>query len=366
MLNLEINLQMLLGLIAALGVSYFMIPPVVKICRAKNMVAMPNGRTSHNGAVPTVGGVAIFASTMIGTSLFMPKQLPSEMQFLVPAVIILFFIGLQDDMVGIKAWKKLIGQIIVSLIVIVAADVRMTTLHGLFGIFEINIVISYLISLVLFIGIINAFNLIDGIDGLASGLGIAIALVFGIWLSMLGKPHFAVLAWSLAGGLMAFYYFNVFSKKYKLFMGDTGSMLIGFIFATLVVKILCCTVEPGSFMYMKAFPVVAISLMILPIADTLRVMSMRILRGHSPFYADRTHCHHDLLRFGYNHLIASSLMVAANLTLFFIAYALKDLPAFMLGMIMLGAGVFICDVPRLVLKYILKRVEEPSAHYQNV
>ncbi len=361
-----IDFQMLLGLLTALLVSWVLIPPVIGISRVKGLVAVPNGRTSHEGSVPTIGGVAIFASVVIGSGLFMPDTYPGEFRFLMPALVILFFIGLQDDMVGIDARKKLAGQVIASLIVIIFGGLRMTTLHGLFGLYEINYATSAIISLVIFVGLINAFNLMDGIDGLTSGLGIVISIVFGIWLSMLGKEHYAVIAFALAGSLIAFYRFNVFSKKNKLFMGDTGSMIIGFIFAVLVIKLLCCTVEADSILHMKAFPVVAISLMIIPVSDTIRVMAFRMIRGRFPFSADRTHCHHDLLRLGFTHFMASNIIVATNLGLFLLALILKDLSPFVLGIIMLAAGILMCSMPKIWLVLVLKRPEETVVHYHTL
>lgn len=360
--TIPIDFQMVLSLIAALVVSCIMIPPVVRISKDKQLVAMPNGRTSHDGAIPTLGGVVIYASIIIGAGLFMPNNLPGEFQYLMPAMIILFFFGMQDDIAGIRHWKKLAGQIISSLIVIMVANVRITTLHGLFGIDEIPYAISIVISLIVFIGLINAFNLVDGIDGLASGLGIVISIVFGIWLVMLKAEHYAILSFALAGSLIAFYRFNVFSKKYKLFMGDTGSMFIGFVFAIIAVKVLCCPVAPDSYLFMKAFPAVVMSLMIIPISDTLRVMTLRVLKGRVPFFADRTHCHHDLLRLGFSHWQASNILVTANLSLFLMAIALKNLPVFLLGIMILGAGVFACSVPRMWLKFVLKQPEEPIVH----
>jgi len=362
MLAFPISLQMILSLFTALVVSYVLIPPVVRISKAKNLVAIPNGRTSHHGLIPTLGGVAIFTSIIIGAGLFMPSDYPTELQFLVPAMIVLFIFGMQDDIAGINPWKKLTGQITSSLIVIIAANVRMTTLHGLFGFDEIPYIASVLISLIVFVGLINAFNLVDGIDGLASGLGIVISMAFGIWLTLIGANHYAIISFALTGSLIAFYRFNVFSKENKLFMGDTGSMIIGFIFATMAVKLLCCPVSPDSFLYMKAFPVVVMSLMIIPISDILRVMTRRILMGRIPYDADRTHFHHDLLRLGFSHWQASSTIIATNVGLFFLALALRNLPIFLLGLIILGIGVFVCSVPQIWLKMVLKYPEEPVIH----
>ena len=355
---LTTDLRLLLSFFTALAISVAVIPPVVRVSRTKGLVAMPNGRTSHDGAIPTIGGVAIFASVLLSAGCWLPGLYASEFQFITPAMVIIFFFGLKDDIVGINPRKKLVGQIIASLIVIMAADVRLTSLHGLLGFHDIAYVPSVLLTLLIFLAIINSFNLIDGIDGLASGLGIVISLVFGFWLTRLGKPHYAVFAYALAGSLVAFYRFNVYSKKFKLFMGDTGSMLIGFLFAILVLEIICCQVPAGSSLYMKAFPVVAISLMVIPIADTLRVMSLRIIRGKFPFSADRTHCHHDLLRLGFTHRHASTIMVGANLGLFLIALSLKNMPPFALGILMLAIGVIVCQVPAIWLRFVPGKSEQ--------
>jgi UDP-N-acetylmuramyl pentapeptide phosphotransferase/UDP-N-acetylglucosamine-1-phosphate transferase len=362
MVVFPVDFAMILSLVTAIIVSWILIPPIVNISKAKHLVAVPNGRTSHDGAVPTLGGVAIYSSITIGAGLFMPNNLPGEFQYLMPAMIILFFFGMQDDIAGINPRKKLGGQIVASLIMIIGANVRMTTLHGLFGIQDITFIPSLLISLVIFIGLINAFNLIDGIDGLASGLGIFIAMVFGIWLALLGAEHFAVLAFALAGSLIAFYRFNVFSKRFKLFMGDTGSMLIGFMFATMAIKVMCCPVGPESVLYMRAYPAVVMGLMIIPISDTIRVMVLRMIKGRMPFFADRTHCHHDLLRLGLSHWQASSIIVLSNISLFIIALVLRELPVSILGSIMLAGGLFLCSIPRIWLRLVLKRPDEIVSH----
>jgi len=277
-------------------------------------------------------------------------------------MVILFFFGIVDDLVGINPYKKLGGQVLASLIAIVVANVRMTTLHGLFGVGELPYLVSILISLFVFLAVINAFNLIDGIDGLASGLGIGISVVFGVWLAMLGRPAFAVLSFALTGSLIVFYWFNVFSKKNKVFMGDTGSMFIGFIFASLGIKIMCCPVTPTIDMSVNTIPVVVMSLMIIPISDTLRVIMLRILRGQFPFHADRSHCHHDLLRLGFSHRRASTILVMANMIVFFMALSIKTIHVFLLGVLVLSAGIFICSVPRLWLKLVLKQPEELDLH----
>jgi UDP-GlcNAc:undecaprenyl-phosphate/decaprenyl-phosphate GlcNAc-1-phosphate transferase len=357
-----VDIPMALSFVTALVMTWVLIPPIVRLSHTKHFVALPNGRTSHAGAIPTIGGVTLYASFIIAGGLFMPNEYPAEFQYLMVSMVVLFLIGLQDDLAGINPRKKMAGQIVASLIMIIAADVRMTTLHGLFGIGEIPYLASVLITLFVFIGLINAYNLIDGIDGLASGLGITSAIVFGIWLSLLGSQHYAILSFTLAGALIAFFRFNVFSKKNKLFMGDTGSMFIGFIFAISAVKLLCCPIPADSYLYMKAYPVVVMSLMIIPIADTLRVMTMRIMKGRAPFYADRTHLHHDLLSLGLSHLHASVIIVIANLSLFFMALLLKNLPILLLGFVVLTSGIIVCSIPLVLSRIGLKRPVSSPVH----
>lgn len=356
-----INQSMVLAFLTALVVSYVAIPPIVKVSKAKRLGAAENGRTSHIGIIPTLGGIAIFAAVTIGGSLFLQQDYPREFQYILPATVLLFFFGIKDDLMGLKPMKKLTGQTLASLFIIIAADVRITNFNGLLGFNEIPYGISLVVTFVIFIGLINAFNLIDGIDGLASGLGIFVSLVLGIWLFKLGQANYSIFAFATAGGLIPFYFFNVFSKDKKLFMGDTGSQLLGLLFATFAVKILWCPVDPANPNYVPGLPVVVMAVMIIPIADTMRVMFLRILRGKSPFSADRNHFHHGLLTLGHNHWRASTTVILVNVALFSLAWILRQMPVLLLGFIILGLGIIICEIPYLLLRYkIVDRKKVPG------
>ncbi len=358
---LPLNQSMTLAFLSALMISYVAIPPIVRVSKAKRLGALPNGRTSHVGVIPTLGGVAIFAAVTIGASLFLKDDFPREFQYIIPAMVILFFFGLKDDLVGLSPQKKMAGQFIASLFIILAADVRVVSLNGLFGIGEIPLGISYVLSFVIFVGIINAYNLVDGIDGLASGLGIFVSTVFGLWLFHLGRPNYATFAFATAGGLIPFYFFNVFSKENKLFMGDTGSQLLGLLFATFAVKILWCPADPGSLTFMQGEPAVVMAVMVIPIADTIRVMSLRILQGKSPFYADRNHFHHGLLSLGLSHWQASTTVILTNVAIFLVAWFLRNTGVLALGILVLGLGLIACTIPSLLLRYkIIDRKKVPG------
>jgi UDP-GlcNAc:undecaprenyl-phosphate GlcNAc-1-phosphate transferase len=334
----------------AMVISYLAIPPIVRVSKAKDLGARPNGRTSHQGIIPELGGVAIFAATMIGGFTFFHDNFAPDLRFIVPASMVIFFVGMKDDIIGLPAKKKLVGQILASLFVIIPADIRILDLSGIFGIHLIGYVPSILITLVIFVGLINAYNLIDGIDGLASGLGIFGALSLGMWLLLFGRENYATLAFALAGGLIPFYFFNVFSSKNKIFMGDTGSQFLGLLFAIFSVKVLHLNAENTGITHVHGLPALMMGVMAIPIADTLRVMTLRILKGRSPFSPDRTHFHHALLDLGLMHIQASSLILLCNASLFVIAWSMHEMPTYLLFFLILGLALLCTVMPSWILR----------------
>ena len=197
------------------------------------------------------------------------------------------------------------------MILVLMANVRITSLHGIFGINEIPDWASIFLSIFTIIVIVNAFNLIDGVDGLAGSIGLIAASAFGIWFYMAGDKPMAVLASALAGGLLGFLWFN-FSPA-KIFMGDSGSLVIGMFFAVMSIRLI-------EFDQSKLFaplsdisrPVFTMAVLIFPLFDTLRVFIIRAVKGISPFTADRNHLHHRLLDLGLNHRQTVYTLVAIN------------------------------------------------------
>ncbi len=359
---LSVDYPMVFALILGLLVSLIAIPPIVRVSHAKKLVAVPNGRTSHNGHIPALGGVAIFASVILGTTIFMDNDALGEFRFIFAALVIVFFTGLKDDMVNLGWRKKMAAEVVAAGLVVVLADVRITTFHGMIGVETLPVWVSMVFSVFVFIGLINCFNLLDGIDGLASGMGIFISMVFGLWLNQLGYVNYAVLAFSLSGGLMCFYVFNVFGTRHKLFMGDSGSLLLGFLFSVLSIKILCCEIAPGDPRFMKAFPTVVMGVMIIPIIDTLRVFTLRILQGRSPFSADRNHLHHVLLKLGFNHLQASTSIILANALLFGVTVLLRNQNAFLVAVILFSLALGISLVPCHFARQLNTNGNEDQGH----
>jgi UDP-N-acetylmuramyl pentapeptide phosphotransferase/UDP-N-acetylglucosamine-1-phosphate transferase len=225
------------------------------------------------------------------------------LQFTIVGVFIILIIGFVDDLIDIKPSWKLLGELVAAFFLIVVSDVRLSHLHGFLGINEISIGWSYLLSFFVFVVIINALNLIDGVDGLASGLGILYCLFFAIYFELTANVNLAISGFAMSGSLFVFLLYNVFGGKRKIFMGDSGSLLLGYMITLYVFEF--CEMNayksiPEQFQ-MSAAPAVAICVLSIPLFDTLRVMLTRIKKGVSPFHPDKNHIHHLLLKTGLKH-----------------------------------------------------------------
>ena len=271
-------------------------------------MADPGERSSHITKTPTLGGVAIFASTFISYFLW---ENPDEGQLIhlsISAIVILFFLGVKDDILVLSPKKKMFVQVAVSAVVVILADLRIENLFGIFGINEVPYAISLPLTVFIFIALINAINLIDGIDGLAGGIGMIAGGMFGLWFFLNGHFAMACLAASMSGSLLGFLRFN-YSKTSKIFMGDTGSLIVGFLLSMFALKFIQLNIEyrfnpNASF----SAPILAIVVLIVPIFDTLRVFIIRLKDKKSPFVGDRNHLHHILIDSGLSHFQTSVIL----------------------------------------------------------
>ncbi len=299
-------------LVISFSIAYIIIPAIIRVSREKHLFDEPNSRSSHVQRTPRLGGVAIFAAIVITYLLAIPKaSFLSNIHAIIPSLVILFFVGLKDDILVIDPYKKLLAQIIASALFIYFADIRIGSLFGLFTAYDIPYVPSFVITLFIMIVIINAYNLMDGIDGLAAGIGIIVALSFGIYFYLV-KLHWAyVLSLVLIGSLLAFMRFN-FSRRQKIFMGDNGSLVVGFILAVLAIKFIQFN-EVKHALHVPNAPTIAILILAVPLFDTLRVFTQRIASGSSPFSADRNHIHHFIIDNGFSHFRATCLLSFSTL-----------------------------------------------------
>ena len=302
----------LIGLVSfALGL--LGMPIIIRIAKAKGFVVRPNKRMSHTGEVPNVGGLNICFSFMLTYMLFEFNQM-SQSQFFLIGLFAIMSVGFIDDVLVLTPMAKLFGETLAGLALIGFADLRITHLHGLFGITEIGIIPSYLISLLILIAIINAVNLIDGIDGLASGLGILYCLFFAAYFGLVGDKSWSILGICMIGALAVFFIYNVFGHREKIFMGDSGSLLLGYLLTAFVFHF--CEInayhEVPEALHMNAAPAVAICVLTVPIFDTIRVSLTRLKQHRSPFLPDKNHIHHLLLRTGLNHIQTTCVLLTTS------------------------------------------------------
>lgn len=349
--------KLLVAFILSFGVSYRSIPTIIKISRRKNLMDEPGIRSSHLRKIPNLGGVAIFFSIAVCASVF-AYELFESYKFLFASLVILLYIGVMDDIVVMRAYKKLVAQIIVSVLIVIGSDVRIRSLFGVFGIYELNYFISVIFSIITFIILINAFNLIDGIDGLAGSYAILCCLFFGISYYRLGEYNYplVVISFVIIGAVFAFLLYNLSSKRsVKIFMGDTGSMILGFLLTFTAILFMDIFIDkhiPNAPHYhLKSAPVIAVAILILPIIDTLNVIIIRLSQKKSPFDADKNHIHHKLLALGLSHKKSTFYILLYYVSIICVVYLLRHLEVNLLLLIVVALGFLGAYLPNVIIKY---------------
>jgi UDP-N-acetylmuramyl pentapeptide phosphotransferase/UDP-N-acetylglucosamine-1-phosphate transferase len=249
----------------------------------------------------------------------------------------------------LSASKKFIGQIIAASILIHLGGIRFDSMHGLFGIEGVSEGFGLALSYLTIIVVINSFNLIDGVDGLASSLGILSMLVFGIYFFIINQQAYALLSFSMAGSLVAFLIFN--HQPARIFMGDSGSLMIGLLNSFLVIKFINVANSPLVAVPVQSAVAVGFAILMVPLLDTLRVFSIRIFKGRSPFTPDRNHVHHLLLDRGLSHAAVTITCVGINIAFIAMAFLGKSMGPNYLLLIMLilafsGLGMLYYAKPR--------------------
>lgn len=305
---------------SAFLITYLSIPAIIKVANEKHLYDEPDeDRKKHRDNIPTLGGVAIFGGLVIATTFFADfKEFP-KLGYILSATVILFFTGMKDDIIPLTPKKKLIAQVLASLIIVIRCDIRFTNFYGLFWIDDISYPVSVIISIFTLLVITNAFNLIDGINGLAGGIGFITCSTFGYLFYLMNEINLSIVALALGGALLAFLRYNM-TKHADIFMGDTGALIIGLISAVFCIEFIELN-RADAFVFKTTFaPVFAGAILIIPLFDTLRVFIIRLAHGKSPFSGDRNHLHHLLIDTGLLHWQASLLLYIINI--FFIAFAL--------------------------------------------
>lgn len=319
------------GLLAFL-ITYTVIPAIITVAQVKKLYDEPDDtRKLHKMPIPSLGGLGMFIGFIF--SLLLTISFSSEapeFQYYFAAFLLIFFLGMKDDIIIISPVKKFIGEIVAASILIYKAHLVITNMHGLLGVYHLNTVISYSLTLFALVVIINAFNLIDGVDGLAGSLGFISSLVFGVFFLINKNVPYATLGFAFAGTLAAFLIYNF--NPAKIFMGDTGSLMIGLVNSILVIKF----IETGSTYSnypVTASPAIGFGILLVPLMDTLRVFTIRIANGRSPFRPDRNHVHHVLLNYGFTHKSVTFSCIAATIVITAFSFLLQSF-----GMLFLLAG----------------------------
>jgi UDP-GlcNAc:undecaprenyl-phosphate/decaprenyl-phosphate GlcNAc-1-phosphate transferase len=348
----------ILSIVAAFLITYYAIPSIVTVSLAKGLYAKPNGRTSHVDSIPNLGGIAIFSGFILSTVIIGGPYFNFELVYIIAGLIIIFMVGVKDDILILDPRKKLIAQILAATLIAVLADIRIDNFHGLFNLFEIPYLPSILITLFVFIVIINGFNLIDGIDGLASGIGILTSSVFGFWFLSIGNKAYSVMSFAFAGSLAAFFWYNIFSIKNKIFLGDTGSLIIGLVMSVLAIRFLQFDLMVRDTLFIQSAPAVAFGVLVIPLFDTLRVFVLRMSQGKSPFVGDRQHLHHRLLQLGMTHLQATLTLASVNVAFVIVCYLLQDIGIIWLMVVILATASALSRFLVLYIRYRKRRIIE--------
>ena len=317
--------SIVLAFITAFTLSYVSMPSIIHIAQVKKLYDLPDARRSHKEITPSLGGVGIFAGIIFSIVLWTPFSLFGDLQYIICGLLLIFLIGVKDDILPISPKKKLLGQIVVASIIAYKADVYLSSMYGLFGIYELPYWIGIALSIFTIVTIINAFNLIDGINGLASGVTCLIATTLGLWFFLVDRIELAIIAFALVGATMAFLKYNI--TPARIFMGDTGSLLIGLVCAILVIEFIEFNQEliPSNIYRIKSAPAVGIGILVLPLFDTLRVFTTRVIKGKSPFVPDRTHIHHLLLDADCTHMQATSILILVNVLFIGLVYRFQHI-----------------------------------------
>ncbi|MFZ6012329.1 MAG: glycosyltransferase family 4 protein [Bacteroidota bacterium] len=300
-------------------ISVATIPLIIKFSKNKNL-DIPRRRKIHKREMPSMGGIGIYLGFLVSSLLWSNFLNNTEMKFIMASSTIIFLLGAVDDTANLSPVAKLMGQLIAIGLIVLLIDVRLKSFYGLFNSMDLPLWFSYCLTIFTMIIITNSFNLIDGLDGLAGTIAIISLTTFGIWFSQAGDSLYALLSFALLGGVGAFLFFNW--EPSKIFMGDTGSLLIGLMLSILTIHFINAndTLHPEAPVKFGASIATAISIIIIPIVDTARVIMIRLRKKISPFTPDNRHVHHVLLQLGLPHRHA--VIVLGVTHVFFIGLAL--------------------------------------------
>lgn len=302
-------LSTLLPILVAAAVVSAVHPTLVKIATLKNIVDNPDARKLNKVPIPVLGGVGVFFGVMLSLSVagyYIPDM---SIQFeLIIAMLIMLYTGVGDDILSLSPRLRFGVQIFTVCLMMFLGGIYIDDFHGLWGVFDLPIAVAIVLTLVSCVGIINSINLIDGVDGLCSGYGMFASILFATCFQRMGDVSYATLAYAVFGALIPFMLHNMFGRRYKMFMGDGGSLVLGFICSLFVMRV----IQSGYDVVTGSTISFTLAVLAVPVFDTLRVMTARMLQRRSPFSPDKTHLHHMFIALGFSHVITALNVIFLN------------------------------------------------------
>lgn len=318
MVDLMPKWRLLILFAVTLTATWAIYGPTLKIALLKGIVDNPEARKLQKRPIPTLGGVVVFFGIAVGLMFFKTMFYQTALLPVLAAMVIMLYVGTMDDIIGLPPARRLLIEIAVALLLIYGSRSTILNFQGLWGIRKLALGWSIPLTVLTIVGLVNAINMIDGVDGLLSGFGILICGFYGLLCFLAHDYSNAALATVTIGALVTFFLHNVFGVKSKMFLGDGGSMLLGILISWLVISILgghFHLMEYNDGMYDFNLIAFCLAVVAIPVADTLRVMTVRIFEGRSPFRADNFHLHHHFIRCGFSHIATTLMMLGMALVI---------------------------------------------------
>ncbi|HEY0655294.1 MAG TPA: MraY family glycosyltransferase [Chryseosolibacter sp.] len=338
----------LAALITSFVIAFLILPVIIKYSHKKNILDIPGRRKIHKKVTPSMGGIAIFGGFFLASLIWLDFASLGHIRFVLVALFIIFFIGVRDDLVPLRPYLKLLGQIMSACLLVILFDLRIDSFYGMFSVYDLPDGVSYGLTVFTVIVVTNSFNLIDGLDGLAGTIASISLLTFGIWFFLVGDTVFGLITFAMLGAILAFLIFNW--EPSEVFMGDTGALVIGMFLAIMVIHFMNVNFAlPANHDY-KFIPTIGAGacFIMIPLVDTLRIVILRLSKGQSPFRPDKSHVHHAIMRLGKTHSQTTIILGITQVFFIIMAIVLNGISD-----VYFLSGVIVCSI---ILSVILDRL----------
>lgn len=336
--------------ILAFVISFLLFPVLIKLLTKWELYDSEKEHRIHQSFKPSMGGIVIYLGFILALVIALPFQEWIKLKYFFVAVTLMFMIGLRDDVLGLSPTKKLVSQLLPISILVVFGNIAITTTILSFDFNNVSLWLNLAIAIVAIVLITNSYNLIDGLDGLAGFIGAICLSFFGIWFYMVDSIYLGMIAFSVVGTLLSFLIFNW--QPSKIFMGDTGALLIGLLLSYYSIEFLNynSALPEGHILKYQSSLGTLLCILIIPVFDTSRVVIFRLRKGLSPFKADKNHIHHQFLKLGFNHSKSVLSIASINLVFILLAWLLRNQP----DAVILPLVVILCLFINFGLKWAQK------------